>query len=89
MPRKMRFQQKQPPQGRDTMDSKKPKKTLSEEMADRLKQISEARREKVAAEKLEQYRKQEDATMEQCYGPHWRTRYPGEPMPDDEVKKAS
>ncbi len=65
-------------------ESQKPKKTLAEAMAERLQVLSDARRDRAAAEKREKYRKQEDETMAMCYGPHWRTRYPGEPMPEEE-----
>ena len=58
---------------------KQPKKSLSEEMAERLKTLSEARLEKQAAEKREKHRQQEDEMMEMIHGPEWRTRYAGEP----------
>lgn len=66
------------------MKEPKPKKTLSEEMGERLRVLHEARRAKTAAEKRERFTEQEDEVMEMTHGPYWRTRYPGDPMPEDE-----
>jgi len=68
------------------MKQAKPKKTLAEAMADRLNSISEARREKIAAERREKDRILEDEVMEMTHGPDWRTRYPGEAAPPDPVE---
>ena len=64
----------------------KPKKTFAEAIEERLKTISEARREKQSAEKREQFREVEDEVMAMTHGPHWRTRYPGEPVPEEVPK---
>jgi regulator of protease activity HflC (stomatin/prohibitin superfamily) len=60
------------------MKPAKPKQSLSEAMADRIKQEHEVRAERVQTEKRSKFKKQEDEVMEMCYGPMWRTRYPGE-----------
>ena len=67
----------------------KPKKSLSEEMGERLKTLSEARREKQAEEQRAKWRQQEDEVMAMVHGPNWRERYAGEPEPDNEGRKAS
>lgn len=56
-----------------------PKRNLHEVVQDRLKTLADARIEKIQLEKRSKYKQQEDDTMAQCYGPNWRTRYPGEP----------
>ena len=60
------------------------KKSLSEAMHDRLKTLSDARREKEAAERRESFRGVEDEMMQMIAGPEWRTRYPGESQDDEE-----
>jgi hypothetical protein len=62
---------------------KTPKKTLAEAMGEHLKTLADARREKLAEEMREKEREREDEVMTMTHGPNWRTKYPGEPEPDD------
>lgn len=79
------------------MKQAKPKKTFAEAIKDRLKTTSDARQEKLAAEKKGQFREVEDEVMAMTYGPNWRDQHPVESVkkeiplpPESEVRlKAS
>ena len=60
------------------------KVSFREAMEERLKSLAEARRDKVASDKREQMRVEEDEVMLMTHGPNWRTRYAGEPEPAKE-----
>jgi hypothetical protein len=61
------------------------KKSLAEAMQERLKFISDARREKDAAERREKFKDQEDEVMVMTHGPDWRKKLAGEPVREEET----
>jgi hypothetical protein len=67
------------------MKPAKPRKTFAEAIEDRLKSLTEVRREKQAAEKRDEFKEQEDEVMLMTHGPDWRRYYAGEPRTKDEV----
>lgn len=63
------------PQGREPMKAKTPaKKTLAEQVSERVKNIGEARREKAMSELKAKHVEEEDAMLALMYGPDWRTK---------------
>jgi len=70
------------------MKAAKPKKSLAEAMEERLKFLTEARRDRETAAKREKDRVLEDEVMAMTYGPDWRTRYPGDPVAPEPEESA-
>jgi hypothetical protein len=64
---------KKPSSKREPKKEPKPK-TLEEVCRSMLAEQAEARREKIAAERREEHRAEEDAVMAMIYGPDWATR---------------
>lgn len=87
MPRQWSSHKK--PQEREPVKKPQPiKKTLSEQVSDRVHSIGQARRERAQEEQRALHRKDEDEMMALMYGPDWRTKHI-EGDPPEDARKAS